>query len=77
MGIFKVLDGRSGGGLELDNGLSIIVRLGIDDDLEFQAFALHYALECLEIDPQVVGVEDLEFADFREIFFLRNRLKIF
>jgi len=72
MGIVKVLDGRSGGGLQLDNGLSVVGRLGVDDDFEFQAFVLHYALECLEVDPQVVGVEDFELADLGKI----NKLEI-
>ena len=63
MCVLEVLDGCSSSSLELDNGVAVIVRLGVDDNLEFHAFGVHDALERLEIDPQVVGVENLELAD--------------
>lgn len=75
MCILEVLDGSSGSSLELDNGLAVIIHLGIDDDLEFHAFVEHYALERLEIDPQVVGVEDLELADLMTKNSLRLKKK--
>ena len=40
----EVLDGSTGGGLELDDGLAIIRRLGVDDDLELHLALLHNAL---------------------------------
>lgn len=67
MCVLEVLDGCSSSGLELDNGLTVIIRLGVDDDLEFHALVEHYALECLEIDPQVVCIENLELADLIKI----------
>ena len=64
MSVLEVFDGCSSGSLELDNGMTIIIRLGVNDNLKFQALVVHDALECLEIDPQVVSVENLEFADW-------------
>ena len=63
MAVLEVLDGGTTSSLELNDRLAIVGLLGVDDDLEFHAFLFHDALEGLEVDPQVVGVEDLEFAD--------------
>lgn len=48
----------------LNDSLSIVSHLGVDDDLKFHSLGLHDAFESLEVDPQVVGVEDLEFTDW-------------
>lgn len=65
MRVLELLDRSPGGRLELDNGMPIIVRFGIDNDLKLQAFGIHDSLEGFEVDPEVVGVEDLEFANLR------------
>lgn len=44
MCVLELLDGCSGGSLELNNGVTIVVRLWIDDNLEIQAFAGHDTL---------------------------------
>ena len=49
----------------LNDSLSIVSHLGVDDDLKFHSLGLHDAFESLEVDPQVVGVEDLEFTDWK------------
>ena len=85
MRVLEVLDGSTSGGLELDDRLAVVRRLGVDDDVELEALVLHDALEsCIrregqsgsdqmeleyseltfQVDPQVVGVEDLELADY-------------
>ena len=58
----EVLDGRPGGGLELEHRRAIIHALRVDDDLEIHCATLHYALECAQVDPQIVRVEDFELA---------------
>ena len=63
MGVAEVLDSRTASRFKLNNRLTIVCLLGIDDNLEFHAFLFHDALEGLEVDPQVVRVKDLEFAD--------------
>ena len=45
VGALKVLDRRSGRRLELDDCLSIVCLLGIDDDFQIHAFALHDPLQ--------------------------------
>lgn len=45
MCIVEVLDGGTGGGLELDDGLAIVSLLGVDDDLELHALRVHDAFE--------------------------------
>ena len=64
MSILEMFDGGSGGSFELDDCVTIICCFGVDDDFKFHPIGLHYALEGFQIDPQVVGVEDLEFANF-------------
>lgn len=51
------------GHVYLNNSLTVLVVLGVDDDLQLHRFCLHDLLESLEVDPQVVGVEDLELAN--------------
>ena len=43
--IVEVLDRVTGSGLELDDGLTVIGRLGVDDDVELHAIVLHDTLE--------------------------------
>lgn len=62
--VLEVFDRCSCGGLKLDDGMSIVVGLGVDDDLKIHAFVFHDALECFEINPEVIGVEDLELANW-------------
>lgn len=64
--VLEVLNRGAGGGLELHNLRTVVVDLGVDDDFELHALGLHDALERAEVDPEVVGVEDLEFADWIE-----------
>jgi len=59
VGIFEVLDRCTSGGLELDDSMAIISGLGVDDDIELYASALHEAFERPQVDPQVVRVENL------------------
>ena len=35
----------------------------VDDDLQIQVLSFHHPLESGQIEPKVIGVEDLEFAD--------------
>ena len=65
---FEVFDGCTGRRLELDDGLTVVQVLLVDDDLQIQVLGLHHPLECRQIEPKVVGVEDLEFADRLELF---------
>jgi len=67
MGLGEVLDRSTGGSLELDNSVAVVGRLGVDDDLELHRLGVHDALEGWEVEPEVVGVEDFEFADRLEV----------
>ena len=62
--VLEVLDGGTGRGLELQDGLPVIGDLRVDDDVELHALGTHDALEGLQVDPQVVRVEDLELANW-------------
>ena len=66
MRVLEVLDGGTGRGLELQDGLAIVGDLRVDDDIELHALGAHDALEGLQVDPQVVRVEDLELADLTD-----------
>lgn len=50
--VSEVLDGSTDGRLELNNGLSLIRDLVVDDDLEVHAIIVHHALDSTEVDPQ-------------------------
>jgi hypothetical protein len=65
--VAEVLDGRADGGLELDDGLSVVGDLVVDNDLHRELLLLHDPLDRLDVDPQVVGVEDLELLDRLEV----------
>ena len=67
MGALEVFDRRSGRRLELDDCLAVVCLLGIDDDLQIHAVCFHHTLESAQVNPDVVGVENLEFADGLEI----------
>ena len=67
MGALEVFDGRSGRRFELDDCLAIVCLLGIDDDFQIHAIGLHHTLESAQVDPEIVGVENLEFSDRLEI----------
>ena len=74
----EVLDRCSGRGLELDDCLAVVCLLGIDDDFQIHALCFHHTLESAQVDPDVVGVENLEFTDGFEIFHvLRGHLSYF
>ena len=45
----------------------------VDDDLQIQVLGLHYPLESRQIEPNVISVEDLEFADRLELFQVLRR----
>ncbi len=59
----EVLDCSTSSSLELNDGVALVGGLGVDDDLKLEALGVHDALERLEVDPQIVGVEDLELAN--------------
>jgi len=61
--ILKVLDSCTGGGFELDDSLAVVGVLGVDDNFQLHSICFHASLKSFEVDPQVVGVEDFEFAD--------------
>ena len=79
MSVLEVLDGGTSSSLELNNSVTVIGGLGVDDDVKLHTLVLHDALEgwrkiqcwnnplsiqrTLEIDPKIVGVENLELAD--------------
>ena len=65
---FEVFDGCTRRRLELDDGLAVVQVLLVDDDLQIQVLGLHHPLESRQIEPKVIGVEDLEFADRLELF---------
>jgi hypothetical protein len=48
----------------LDNRLTVVSHLWVDDNIELHSFALHDVLKSLEINPKVVGVEDFELSDY-------------
>lgn len=50
----KVLDGGSDSSLELDDGLSVVGYLVVDNDFEIHAVVVHYALDGAERDPEAV-----------------------
>lgn len=67
VGILEMLDTGTDGRLELDHLLTTLGGLVVDDDLQLHGLLLHDALDGLEVDPQVVGVEDLELLDRLEV----------
>lgn len=67
-GVLEVLDSGSDSGLELDGLLAGLGDgLGVDNDLEGELLGLDDALDGLEVDPEIVGVEDLELGDGLEV----------
>jgi len=62
-----VLDGRAGGGLQLNDSLTAIEVLVVDNDLEVELVIVKDALDGAEVEPQVIGVEDLELLDTLEL----------
>jgi len=63
MCVLEVLDRCTGCGFQLNDGLTVVGGFGVDDDVEVHAFVVHDAFEGFEVNPEVVGVEDFEFAD--------------
>ena len=59
----EVLDRGADGRLELHDGRAVVHALRVHDDLELHALGLHHALDGAQVEPDVVGVEDLELAD--------------
>lgn len=68
-----MFDGRSRRRFELDNRLAIVQGFLVDNDFQIHPLAFHHPLECGQVDPDVVSVEDLEFADGLEIFQMFRR----
>lgn len=58
--MFKVLDGGSGSGLELNHISAPIQMFRVDDHLDVQLVVRNHPLDRLQIGPQVVGVENSE-----------------
>ena len=69
----EVLDGCSCRRFELDDCLTIVQGFLVDNNFQVHALAFHHPLECGQVDPDVVSVEDLEFADGLEIFQMFRR----
>ena len=63
----EVLDGRSRRGLQLDHVHALVGRLVVDDYLHVQSALLDDALDRLQVNPQVVGIKDLELAHAFEL----------
>jgi len=66
----EVLYGSTGGRLKLDDGLAIIGVFGVNDDFQVHPLLIHDALQSLEINPDIVRVEYLEFTDRLELFYV-------
>lgn len=45
MSVFEMFNGGSGGGFELDDSVTLIGCLGIDDDFQLHAIGGHYLFE--------------------------------
>ena len=73
MGTLEVLNGSSCRRLELDDCLAVVHHLRINDDFQIQVFSFHHPLKSGQVNPDVVSVEDLEFADRLEIFQMFRR----
>ena len=58
MRVAEVLDSSSDGSLKLNDGLSGVGRLCVDDDFEVHAIGFHDTLDGCDVDPERVGVED-------------------
>lgn len=67
VGVVEVLDTGTDGSLELDHLLARLSGLVVDNDLQGELTVLDNTLDSLEVDPQVVGVEDLELLDRLEV----------
>lgn len=67
LGATEVLDGGTDGSLELNNSLAALESLVVDNDLEVKLLVLENALDGTEVEPQVVGVEDLELLNGLEV----------
>lgn len=65
--VVEVLDTGTDGSLELDHLLARFGGLVVDNDLQGELTVLDNTLDRLEVDPQVVGVEDLELLDRLEV----------
>ncbi len=73
MGALEVLDGCSCCRFQLDNRLAIVQVFLVDNHFQVQVISFHHPLKSRQVDPDVVGVEDLEFADGLEIFQMFRR----
>lgn len=63
----EVLDGSTDGSLELDDGFTGIERLVVDNNLQVELLVFEDTLDRAQVEPQIVGVEDLELLDRLEI----------
>jgi len=73
MGTLEVLDRGTDGSLELNDSLTIVRNLVVDDDVELHPLIVHNTLDCREIHPQVVGVEHLELVHRLEVLNVLRR----
>ena len=67
LGTAEVLDGSTDGGLELDDGFAGFERLVVDNNLEIELLVVENTLDGAQVEPEVVGVEDLELLDRLEV----------
>ncbi|RUS14536.1 hypothetical protein BC938DRAFT_477312 [Jimgerdemannia flammicorona] len=72
----KVLDSSADGGLELQNLFARVGGLIVDDDLKIHSGFVENAFNGAQVDPQVVGVKNLELLDRLEVLHvLRGHLR--
>jgi len=65
--VLEVLDSGSNSGLELNNSFTLVGLFVVDDNFEIHSIVFHNSLDSFQVDPQVVGVEDLELSNRFEI----------
>ncbi|KAG5463032.1 MAG: hypothetical protein BJ554DRAFT_2252, partial [Olpidium bornovanus] len=70
---FEMFDRRADGRLQLDDLLALVGRLVVYDDVQIELLVLQDALDRLQVDPDVIGVKDLEFLDGLEILDLSTK----
>lgn len=72
-GVLEVLDGGTDSGLQLNDSLTGIRHLVVDNDFQVELVVVNHSLDGLQVDPDVVRVEDLEFLDRLEVFQVVSR----
>lgn len=60
MGILEMLDGSTDSSFELDDLLALRSSLIVDNNFQVHSLFVHDTLDSLQVNPQVVGIENLE-----------------